>query len=112
MSQAVNTAKMRQKIQSMADKIAQEFKPEKIILFGSWAWGTPHEDSDVDLFIVKESNKKRWEREYDLRMKLIGNKFPPMDLLIYTPEEMEQRIRIEDLFIQDILKNGKLVYVK
>ena len=93
-------------------KIVTEFQPEKIILFGSWAWGIPHENSDVDLFIIKESDKKRWEREYDLRMKLIGNKFPPMDLLIYTPEEMEQRIRIEDLFIQDILKNGKLVYAQ
>ena len=103
---------IEEKIKEVTEKIIKEFQPEKIILFGSWAWGTPHEDSDVDLFIVKESNKKRWEREYDLRMKLIGNKFPPMDLLIYTPEEMEQRIRIEDLFIQDILKNGKLVYVK
>ena len=100
------------KIKEITEKIVKEFQPEKIILFGSWAWGTPGADSDVDLFIVKESNKKRWEREYDLRMNLIGNKFPPMDLLIYTPEEMERRIRIEDFFIQDILKNGKLMYAR
>ena len=100
------------KLKEITNKIVEEFQPEKIILFGSWAWGMPHEDSDVDLFIVKESNKKRWEREYDLRMKLIGNKFPPMDLLIYTPEEMERRIKIEDFFIQDIIKNGKLVYAR
>ena len=103
---------VEQKIKEITDKIVREYQPEKIILFGSWAWGTPHENSDVDMFIIKESEKKRWEREYDLRMKLIGNKFPPMDLLIYTPEEMERRIRIEDFFIQDILKNGKLVYAR
>ena len=103
---------IEEKIKEITDKIVREYQPEKIILFGSWAWGTPHENSDVDMFIIKESEKKRWEREYDLRMKLIGNKFPPMDLLIYTPEEMERRIRIEDFFIQDILKNGKLVYAR
>ena len=103
---------IEQKIKEITDKIVREYQPEKIILFGSWAWGTPHENSDVDMFIIKESEKKRWEREYDLRMKLIGNKFPPMDLLIYTPEEMERRIRIEDFFIQNILKNGKLVYAR
>ena len=103
---------IEQKIKEITDKIVKEYQPEKIILFGSWAWGTPHEDSDVDLFIVKESNEKRWEREYELRRKLFGNKFPPMDLLIYTPVEVERRVVMEDFFIQDILEKGKTLYVR
>ena len=54
-----------QKIKQVAAKIVQEYKPEKIILFGSHAWGKPIPDSDVDLFIVKNSNKRRSDREYE-----------------------------------------------
>ena len=46
----------KRKIQAIADKIAREYKPEKIILFGSYAWGHPHEDSDLDFFIVKKTS--------------------------------------------------------
>ncbi len=97
-------------LKKITERIVEKYKPEKIILFGSYAWGKPHEDSDIDLFIVKESKKKRHEREYELRMKLIGNKFPPMDLLIYTPAELKRRFQIEDFFIEDIFKKGKVLY--
>lgn len=106
----MDKATTEQKIQEIAQKIVKEFQPEKIILFGSWAWGEPHEWSDVDLFIVKESDKKRWEREYELRRKLIGNKFPPLDLLIYTPREVTQRVTIDDLFVRDVTEHGKILY--
>ena len=99
-------------IQQIVDKIVREYQPEKIILFGSYAWGTPHEDSDVDLLVVKESDKKKWEREYELRMKLSGNKFPPMDLLMYTPGEVERRLQMNDLFFRDILDRGKVYYAR
>lgn len=103
---------IKEKLNAVVKKIVKEYQPEKIILFGSWAWGKPHEWSDVDLFIVKKSAKKRWEREYELRMKLFGNRFPPMDLLIYTPEETNKRLKIEDFFIQDIFQRGKTLYEK
>ena len=47
-----------QKLKEITDKIVKEYQPEKIILFGSWAWGEPHEWSDVDLFIIKRSEKR------------------------------------------------------
>lgn len=97
-------------INEIRDKIVREYKPEKIILFGSYAWGKPHEWSDVDLFIVKKSKKRRIEREYELRMKLIDDNFPPMDLLIYTPKEVEKRFEIGDFFIQDIFSKGIILY--
>lgn len=101
---------MEKKTKELTEKIVKEYAPEKIILFGSLAWGKPHKWSDVDLFIIKKSKKRRIDRERDLRMKLIGNKFPPMDLLIYTPEELAKRVYMEDFFINDILNKGKILY--
>ena len=100
----------QQKIKKVTEKIVKEYKPEKIILFGSHAWGKPHPDSDVDLFIVKNSKKRRFDRDYELRMKLFGYGFPPLDLLIYTPREVQKRLEIEDFFIQDIFSKGKILY--
>lgn len=101
-----------EKIQEITQKIVKEFKPEKIILFGSYAWGNPSEDSDVDFFIVKESDKRRIDRARELRKMLFGNNFPPMDLLIYTPREVQQRILMEDFFVKDILDKGEILYAR
>lgn len=109
----VNNKRTEMEIQRITKQIVKKYKPEKIILFGSYAWGKPTEDSDVDLFIVKNSKKKRWKREYELRLKLFGNKFPPLDLLIYTPKEVQKRINMyEDFFIKEILNKGKVLYAK
>lgn len=96
-------------IKEMADKIAKEYKPEKIILFGSYAWGHPTEDSDVDLFVIEESNKPRRERQIELRSFLFGSPFP-YDVLVYDPKETEKRIQAGDFFIRDILNKGKVLY--
>jgi len=97
------------KLKNIIKKIVEEYSPEKIILFGSWAWGKSSHDSDVDLFIIKRSKKQRIDRQRELRMKL----FPPgmpLDLLVYTPKEIERRLRIGDFFIRDIINKGKLLY--
>ncbi len=98
-----------QQIQEIADKIAEKFKPEKIILFGSYAWGKPTKDSDVDLFIIEKSDKSRRERQLELRSFLFGSPFP-YDILAYTPEESEKRIQVGDFFIKNILNKGKILY--
>lgn len=101
-----------QKIQEVVDKIVKKYQPEKIILFGSWAWGDPGPDSDVDLFIVKRTDRSTREvaREID------GSIFPrpfPIDFLVYTPEELEISINENhNLFIEDIIRNGKVLYAK
>ena len=98
------------KIQEVVDKIVREFKPEKVILFGSHAWGTPTEDSDVDLFIVKNSELPRRERQRELRHRIYPPNVP-LDLLVFTPHEMQERLSMGDLFIRDIVENGKPLYV-
>jgi len=99
----------REKIKEISDKIAREFKPERIILFGSYAWGKPHEDSDVDLFIIKDTDERRIERKRKVR-KIIWGSGAPVDILVYTPNEVERRRNIGDFFIDDIVTNGTSLY--
>lgn len=103
--------KYESKIPEIKEKIVREFQPEKIILFGSYAWGTPTDDSDVDLFIVKKSFEPRRKRQIELRKKLFGSGVP-MDLLVYTPEELNYRLALEDFFFEKIVNKGKVIYAK
>ena len=101
--------KYEAKIPEIKEKIVKEINPEKIILFGSYAWGEPDENSDVDLFIIQNSKEPRRERQTYLRRKLFGSGVP-MDLIIYTPNEIESRLNIGDFFIKKILNQGKILY--
>lgn len=96
------------KILDLARQIGEKFHPDKIILFGSWAWGNPGPDSDVDLFIIKQTdNTRRLGREMD------GALFPrpfPLDLIVYQPEEVEKRLKGGDFFIHEIMTRGKILY--
>lgn len=89
----------------------KKYDPEKIILFGSHAWGTPNENSDLDFFIIKESDKPRNKLFRELYDCLTI--YPcPMDFIIMTPKQIEQRKLIGDLFIKEVLEKGKTLYAK
>lgn len=108
----MNNQAIEQKIQAVVDKIVREYQPEKIILFGSWAWGKPHQDSDLDFFVIKKTHKPRLERECELHGILISRNMP-VDLLVYTPDEVKKSINDNhNLFIEDIVRNGKVLYTK
>ena len=104
------TSTIQSEIQKVVDKIVQEFHPEKVILFGSYANGTPHLDSDVDLFVVKDTkNTRKTAQEID------GLIFPrpfPVDLIVYTPAQLEKRKKMNDFFIKDIITKGRVLYAK
>jgi len=101
----------KQKIQAIADKIAREYKPEKIILFGSYAWGEPHKDSDLDFFIIKKTNDPMLKRMTDVGRLFLRCDFP-MDFIVYTPEQLEKRKKMQDQFVTQIINNGELLYAK
>jgi predicted nucleotidyltransferase len=91
-------------IRAVTRQIAEKFKPKKIILFGSYARGNPGQYSDVDLLIIMESPVKSLEiRRY------LGVMFG-LDLLVYTPKLLKERVKMGDSFIQDILREGKILY--
>jgi len=102
-------------IQQLIERIKQ-FDPEKIILFGSYAYGTPSENSDVDLFVVK--NVKR-EEIRGLRLSIrthlrdiIYNQKVPVDLLLDNQENINARIKLGDSIYKEILERGRTVYAK
>lgn len=98
-------------IKTISQKIVREFKPEKIILFGSYAWGKPRPDSDLDLFIIKDSTDKRIERARKARSAIWGIGVP-VDILVYTPQEIQRRVEKGDFFVKDIITKGKVLYAQ
>ncbi len=97
-----------EQIKTFCEQIAREFKPEKIILFGSYAYGTPTEDSDVDLMVVMPHEGLpaylAGEIKYKLRPQFA------LDLLVRSPETIQQRLEWHDFFIMDIVEKGKVLY--
>ena len=95
-------------IEALARRIASKAKPERIVLFGSYATGAPTEDSDVDLLVVMAFEGKGWKAAADIR-KAVHAPFP-MDLLARTPAQMRQRLAAGDSFMREILQNGVTLY--
>ena len=100
-----------QKIKKVAAKIVKEYKPEKIILFGSHAWGKPHPDSDVDLLVVKETRQSTFRVAQEIDASIFPRDFA-MDFIVYTPSRLMKRFRLGDPFIKKILMEGITLYEK
>ncbi len=101
-------------IQNQIDKIIQliiaNYKPEKIILFGSYAYGKPTEDSDLDLLIVKDSDLPRYKRAREIRKLLWGITDVPKDIMVYTQAEIDEWQGVKEAFVTQIVKNGRVLY--
>ncbi|MCL5675966.1 MAG: nucleotidyltransferase domain-containing protein [Patescibacteria group bacterium] len=101
---------MSKGITSIINKLKSNYKPEKIILFGSYAYGKPTADSDVDLaVIIKDSNLSYHERLIAIR-RLVRTT-TPIDFLVLTQDELKEKAR-ENFFLREILERGKIVYEK
>jgi len=95
-------------IQELGRNIGQQFKAEKVILFGSYASGKPTPDSDVDLLVVmKFKGKSAWKS-----LEILNGLQPrfAVDLLVRTPEQLRQRIKWNDFFLKEVLARGRVLY--
>lgn len=95
-------------IQEYSDAIAREFRPSRIILFGSHARGEAGVDSDVDLLVVMTHRGHPTEKAIEVR-KRIARTFA-LDLLVRSPGEIEKRLQRNDWFIREIIEQGKVLY--
>lgn len=94
------------------ERIVSALKPEKIILFGSYASGNATHDSDVDLLVVMKTRKKRAERYVVVSQLLLPRQFP-VDIIVKTPKEVEEAMKggkDNSFFIREIMKKGKVLY--
>jgi len=97
-----------QKIKALVDEIAHKFHPQQVILFGSYADGKPTEDSDVDLLVVMNTQQRPPDQAAAIRQTV---SFPfAVDLLVRTPEQVQERILLGDFFIREIMNRGKVLY--
>src|SRR5438128_9170916 len=96
-------------IRRFARQVAERFQPEKIILFGSYAYGRPHADSDVDVLVVMPARN-----QLDQAFKIHSTLLPPfpLDLIVRTPKTLEWRLQEGDSFLQEIISKGKVLYEK
>jgi len=96
---------------NITKKVRDNYHPEKIILFGSYAYGKPRKDSDIDLLIIKKTKLRHIDRAIKIREILEEeNRSFAIEPLIYTPKEIAKRLKMGDDFIRAILEKGIVLY--
>jgi predicted nucleotidyltransferase len=90
-------------------RIVEALQPEKVVLFGSYAYGRPTPDSDVDLLIIMETSAPDKERYLSVCRLLRPRPFP-VDILVRTPREVARALEKGDFFIREIMSQGKVLY--
>ena len=101
-------------LERVVNFIASEYKPERIVLFGSYVTETSNENSDIDLLIIKKTHKRFVDRVIEL-MQLIRRQFGveyPVEPFIYTPEEWRYAKKINSIFTRTVLSKGIVLYEK
>lgn len=99
----------KRQIQWVVARLVEALDPEKIILFGSYAYGKPNRDSDVDMLVIMDS-AERWPGRITQAYRAVEGKTFPMDILVHTPAELAHRVKINDWFMQEIVERGKVLY--
>jgi uncharacterized protein len=98
----------RRAIQAVVKQIAEQFQPDRIILFGSYAYGKPRPESDVDLLVVMDTSLRETEQAVQI-CQSIPYHFG-LDLLVRTPATLTRRLALGDQFLHEIISEGKVLY--
>jgi predicted nucleotidyltransferase len=96
-------------IRRFARAVAEGFRPEKIVLFGSNAYGTPHGDSDVDILVVMPA---RNQLDQAVKIELACDPPFPLDIIVRTPENVRRGLQEGNSFLTEIMTKGKTLYEK
>jgi len=104
----MNNENITKEIKRIKDKIVEQYRPQKIILFGSYAYGKPDYDSDVDFLIIMPFKGKGQYKAIEILEGISPS--IPIDLLVRTPAQVKTRIAQNDFFIHKVLTEGKILY--
>jgi predicted nucleotidyltransferase len=96
-------------IRDYARQIVEQFHPDRIILFGSYAYGKPHKDSDVDILVVMPAHD---EINQAVRILERTNSSFPLDLIVRTPHNLRWRLQEGDWFLREIVSRGTVLHEK
>ena len=100
----------QEQIEKLLKIIVDKYEPEKVILFGSYAYGNPGKDSDLDLLVVKDTNLPRHKRAREIRKHIWGLTEIPKDIIVYTQKEIDDWAEVKEAFITNIVTKGKILY--
>lgn len=98
----------RKKINEFVREVARQFQPERVVLFGSYAYGHPGADSDVDLLVIMPHEGHAAVQAAEIRKRIRAGF--PMDLIVRSPRVIRQRLAMDDFFITEILEQGETLY--
>ena len=90
------------------ERIVREFAPQRVILFGSYAYGTPTDGSDVDLLVIMPFAGSHIDKAVEI-LERVDPRFS-IDLLVRTPEQVRQRLEWNDFFLRDVMERGQVLY--
>jgi len=96
-------------VRDIVRRIVQTTQPDKIILFGSRARGDARPDSDFDVLVIKDSDEPGYRRDAPLYLALAGMN-APVDLMVYTPEEVREWSAVPQAFVTTAVREGKVLY--
>jgi predicted nucleotidyltransferase len=106
----ITDQRIQKYIWDIAHKLRQAYQPERIILFGSYAYGQPHADSDIDMLIIKNTDERRIERM--VRAQEIAfdwQRDVPFEPIVYTPQETQQGLDAGDPLLREIFEKGEVL---
>lgn len=106
-------AEIARVVRAMVDRLVAAYAPDKIILFGSYAYGVPGSESDVDLLVIKDTPEPFLDRLEAVR-KAVGGTHArvPFEPIVLTPTELDQRLNKGDQFLDEIVKRGEVLYAR
>lgn len=106
-------APFKQEFSRVLDRIVQGYEPEAVYLYGSFAWGEPHLDSDFDLLVIKETNDRPIDRRVAVaRIVSRDAGRVPVEAVVLTPQELAARHATGDPFVREMVERGTLLYAR
>jgi predicted nucleotidyltransferase len=103
--------KARDIILSIVERLKRDYQPEKIILYGSFAYGKPNRDSDIDLLVIKNTQQRPIDRRVTVRRIVSDLRHGvPFSSVVVTPQELKKRLEMGDQFFEEIVDRGKVLY--
>jgi HEPN domain-containing protein/predicted nucleotidyltransferase len=102
---------MIKSLQDISRRLIEDYDPDKIILFGSRVGGEDPEGGDIDLVIVKKTDKRPLDRRIEVET-LLADRTVPIDIVVYTPDEMRNLYSMGSPFVEEIVEKGRLIYMR
>ncbi|BAM00638.1 MULTISPECIES: nucleotidyltransferase domain-containing protein [Caldilinea] len=108
-----NIDEIQDTLQQIVRCLIEAYRPQQIVLFGSLAYGEPDADSDIDLLIIRETDEPPLARRIRVRQLVADpERRVPFSPLVLTPEELAHRLTLGDPFYLEIMRRGKVLYVR